>query len=252
MISEGSAGTVFLGYYFGTPVAIKKLFALADNQKHLVAREFAMLTGVNHPNIVQFLGICDHSSGIYLITEYIEHGDLFDLLVFSGSSIDWKTKAKISLQIAQACYYLHGKSIIHRDLKSQNVLIAEGNKVKLCDLGLATVIENNKRMTVCGTNEWMAPEIALEDKYDERVDVFSFGIVMVELINQRPPPRRKIEERLAFDVGGFLSGIPTDTPKELAQLVVDCCKFNSKERPSFKDIVPRLRSLVNSLPDPDE
>ncbi|PRP89769.1 LISK family protein kinase [Planoprotostelium fungivorum] len=252
MVSEGSAGSVYLGYYFGTPVAIKKLFALADNQKHLVAREFAMLTGVNHPNIVQFLGICDHSTGIYLITEYIEHGDLFDLLVFSGQPLDWKTKGKISLQIAQACYYLHGKNIIHRDLKSQNVLIGEGQKVKLCDLGLATVVENNKRMTICGTNEWMAPEITMEDVYDEKVDVFSFGIVMVELINQRPPPRRRIDERLAFDVKGFLSTIPEDTPRELAQLVVDCCKFSSKERPSFKEIVPRLRNLVNNLPDPDE
>ncbi len=83
-----------------------------------------MLQEVNHPNVVQFLGICDHSSGIYLITEYVEHGDLFDLLVFGDSDIGWKNKVKIGLQTAQAVFYLHSRNIIHRDLKSQNVILA--------------------------------------------------------------------------------------------------------------------------------
>jgi serine/threonine protein kinase len=65
---------VYIGYYFGTPVAVKRLFTIGPDQKHLVERELAMLVGVNHPNIVHFLGLCDHETGIYLITEYVEHG----------------------------------------------------------------------------------------------------------------------------------------------------------------------------------
>jgi len=247
VVSSGSAGEVFLGYYFGTPVAIKKLFQLASDQKHLVEREYAMLTEVNHPNIVQFLGLCDHETGIYLITEYVEHGDLFDLLVFSDIKIDWKTKIKIALQTAQAVFYLHSRDIIHRDLKSQNILIGEKYKVKLCDLGLATVLENNKRTTVCGTNEWMAPEIMTKESYDSKIDVFSFGIVLQELITNSPPPKREISKMLKFDVDRFIETVPEECPEVLAKLVIDCTKFNSEERPSFKEIVSHLRKLSDVL-----
>jgi len=251
LVSTGSAGEVYLGYYFGTPVAIKKLFAVPNDQRYLVQREFSMLQGVNHPNIVQFLGICDHSSGIYLITEYVEHGDLFDLIVFEKKQISWKVKVKIALQIAQACYYLHSKNIIHRDLKSQNVLIGDNYKVKLCDLGLATMIERSRRMTVCGTNEWMAPEIVLNEIYDYKVDIFSFGIVCTELITNEPPRKREIDNRLAFDIEQFQQRVPPACPVEFLSIVFDCTRENPSNRCSFKEIVPKLRNLMNSLPDED-
>jgi len=210
-----------------------------------------MLTEVNHPNIVQFLGICDHESGIYLITEYVEHGDLFDLLIFGGHPIGWKTKTKIAIQVAQAVYYLHSRKIIHRDLKSQNVLIGENMKIKLCDLGLATVMEVAKRMTVCGTNEWMAPEILLQDNYDNKVDVFSFGIVLTELVTCQPPKKRDIGNMLKFDSEGFMKELPEGCPEEFAQIILDCCKSTPGERPEIKEIVGRLRKLLSDLPDDD-
>jgi len=249
VVSSGSAGEVYLGYYFGTPVAIKKLFALAPDQKHLVSREFSILQGVNHPNIVQFLGICDHTSGIYLITEYVEHGDLFDLLIFGERDIGWKQKVKIALQVGTAVYYLHTRNIIHRDLKSQNVLIGESMKVKLCDLGLATMIENRRRITVCGTDEWMAPEIVLADTYDSKVDVFSFGIVITEMITNQPPKKREFQNKLMFDEERFRGGLPEDCPEEFAQIAVDCTRFEPNDRPSFKEIVARLKKLLDTIPE---
>lgn len=84
-----------------------------------------LFSDVKHPNIVQFLGIASNENELFLVTEYVEHGDLFDLLIFNSEKIQdrWDIKVKIAFQIAQACYYLHGKNIIHRDLKSQNVLV---------------------------------------------------------------------------------------------------------------------------------
>jgi len=246
-ISEGSAGEVFLGYYLGTPVAIKKLFQLVEEQKHLVMREYSMLKNVNHPNIVQFLGLCDDVSGVYLVTEYVEQGDLFDLLIFGDKNLDWKIKVKIGLQIAQACLYLHSKQVIHRDLKSQNVLVAENFKVKLCDLGLATLIENQKRTTVCGTDQWMAPEITFSDSYDYKIDVFSFGMVLTELIFQQPPAKRSFQQRLAFDDANFKAQVPQNCPQLLTDLVLECCRYDPTKRPTFKEIVPRLRELMESL-----
>eukprot|EP01116_Phalansterium_solitarium_P020004 TRINITY_DN5774_c0_g1_i2.p1 TRINITY_DN5774_c0_g1~~TRINITY_DN5774_c0_g1_i2.p1 ORF type:complete len:747 (-),score=170.94 TRINITY_DN5774_c0_g1_i2:322-2562(-) len=249
LISQGSAGEVYLGYWFGVPVAIKKLYQLPPEQRHLVAREYAMLRDVNHPNIVQFLGLCDHSTGIYLVTEYVQHGDLFDLLVFSEKKIGWKTKVKIALQIAQACTYLHSRQILHRDLKSQNVLIGENYTVKLCDLGLATVIAHKQRMTMCGTDEWMAPEIAVAESYGHKIDVFSFGIVLVELITARPPSKRRIDEMFAFNEKAFLKAVPDSCPEEFVALVLQCTKFNPSDRLEFKEVASKLRTLHNSLED---
>eukprot|EP01119_Soliformovum_irregulare_P005229 TRINITY_DN1681_c0_g1_i2.p1 TRINITY_DN1681_c0_g1~~TRINITY_DN1681_c0_g1_i2.p1 ORF type:complete len:534 (+),score=163.16 TRINITY_DN1681_c0_g1_i2:45-1646(+) len=217
VVSEGSTGEVWLGFYFGTPVAIKKLTQVDEAEKYKIEREYNILKDINHPNIVQFLGICDHKY-IHLVTEYIEHGDLFDLVNFGeGKTLDWSIKTRIILQIAQSVYYLHCKNVIHRDLKSQNILLGDNYKVKLCDLGLATVLDAKqvKRLTQCGTNEWLAPEIAFADNYDSKVDVFSFAIVMTELICCAPPAKRTLEDQFKFDEQGFLDSAPQGCPKEL-------------------------------------
>jgi len=254
LVSTGSSGEIYLGYYFGTPVAIKKFFHIEEEKRGHIEREYMLLKGIVHPNIVQFLGLCNHSTGIYLVTEYVEHGDLFDLLIFGeGKTLDWDIRVKIALEIAQACYYMHSKNVIHRDLKSQNVLLGENYKVKLCDLGLATVLETKKHMTMgVGTNEWMAPEIGLQETYDNKVDVFSFAIVMTEIIRCKPPAKRAIKEQIRFNEEGFLAEVPPGCPPDFAKLVLDCSKFSPSDRPPFKEIVPRLRQLSDSLKEKEE
>jgi len=127
-------------------------------------------------------------------------------------------------------------------------LIGENHKVKLCDLGLATLVEHSKkRTTICGTNEWMAPEIMLQPEYDNKVDVFSFGIVLQELITNQPPPKREITKMLTFDIELFSSSVPEDCPESFAELVLDCTKFKPEDRPSFKEIVGKLRKIHDSV-----
>lgn len=245
VISSGIAGEVYLGYYFGTPVAIKKLF-LEPTEVAQVESEYKMLKDLHHPNIVQFLGLCLHETGIYLVTEYVEHGDLFDLITFGDVDMTWAEKNKIALQIAQACHYLHSKNIIHRDLKSLNVLVGDGFKVKLCDLGLAAVLES-RRTTICGTNQWMAPEVMIGEPYDFKADVFSFGIVLTELITNKPPENRSITTGFQFEAASFKARLPADCPPALASIVLDCTKADAEKRPSFRDVLLRLRNLQNEL-----
>jgi len=245
MISAGSSGEIYLGYYYGTAVAIKKFLSLDQEQRDQIQREYMLLRGCSHPNIIQFLGFCNHSTGVYLITEYVEHGDLFDLLIFGdGKELSWKIRMKIALQIAQACYYLHAKNIIHRDLKSQNILMSDNYKVKLCDLGLATIIAAQKRMTMgVGTNEWMAPEIGMNDGYTNKVDVFSFGIVLTELIRCKPPLKREFKKMMKFDEQAFINELPDDCPPSFSKLVLECTKFEPENRPTFKEITALLAEL---------
>jgi len=250
MISGGEAGEVYLGYYFGTPVAIKKLF-IDPSQHHLMQSEYSMLKDLHHPNIVQFLGLCIHDSGIYLVTEYVEHGDLFDLFIFGKATVSLKDKLKIGLQIAQACFYLHSKNIMHRDLKGLNVLLAENYKVKLCDLGLATVLDNQaaRRTTICGTDQWMAPEILMGDSYSFSADVFSFGIVLTEIITQQPPKSRSMLAGFGLDVEAFMANVPPDCPPDFVTIAVNCSDPLPEKRPNFKDIVTEIKRIMATVSD---
>jgi len=137
---------------------------------------------------------------------------------------------------------------MHRDLKGLNVLLGENFKVKLCDLGLATALEPKaRRTTICGTDQWMAPEILRGESYDFKADVFSFGIVITEIITQQPPKSRTFAQGFGLDVDSFKSLCPSDTPLELIQLAIDCAHTQPESRPTFRDIIPRLRYIGQNL-----
>eukprot|EP01111_Echinosteliopsis_oligospora_P017226 TRINITY_DN7393_c0_g1_i1.p1 TRINITY_DN7393_c0_g1~~TRINITY_DN7393_c0_g1_i1.p1 ORF type:complete len:499 (-),score=133.97 TRINITY_DN7393_c0_g1_i1:666-2162(-) len=176
MLGSGMFGEVYYGTYLGTPVAIKKLLQLDEDAKKLIARELIMLKQVRHPHVVQFLGMCVNETtpgheDIFFVTEFMDKGDLSDALFF-GDTLPWKAKVRIAMEVAMACYYMQRKNVIHRDLKSQNILITGDYRAKLCDLGLARVFDSRKhQQTFVGTDRWMAPEICSGQDYDYKVDV---------------------------------------------------------------------------------
>ena len=124
---------------------------------------------------MQFIGICRHEGSILLVTEFVPGGNLRGLLS-SSRELSWRRRVNFALNIAKALAYLHSRKIIHRDLKSENLLLDENMKIKLCDFGFARkhVDEKRVKMTLCGTAEWMAPEIVLGLGYDNKVDVFRY------------------------------------------------------------------------------
>jgi len=255
-LGEGNFGAVFKGEYIGTKVAIKKLFYVDDEfmQKY-IEREMDTLTAIHHPNIVQLMGICIESDDVYIITEFINGGDLHKRLLDSSVKLGWPEKISYCRDIALAMTYLHSKGIMHRDLKSHNLLIGEGGKVKVCDFGLARSEssggdDKNHQKTIVGTHEWMAPEIAMGQNYDKSADVFSFAMVMHEIISRGDPPPRKLVEGFQFKPEVHKPNIPSDTPAELWQILVECASGTPKDRPQFKDIVKRLSTLADAQPPP--
>jgi len=251
LIGKGNFGEVYKGVYLGTDVAIKKLFFVDDDfmQKY-IEREMDTLTCLNHPNIVQLMGLCIGMDDMYIITEFIKGGDLRSKLKDKSIEMDWKLRVSILKDIALAMNYLHAKDIIHRDLKSHNLLVGDDWRVKVCDFGLARTApkgeEQKGGMTIVGTNEWMAPEVAIGDTYDNSADVFSFGMVIYELITRDKPPVRK-PPIYTFQPEKFKAAIPADTPPALWDLLCQCTATEPKERLAFPAIVQKLKDIYDSL-----
>jgi serine/threonine protein kinase len=122
---------------------------------------------------------------LYIITEYCQGGDLLSLLLENGSkSLSWKFRLKLALDAALAKHHLHAKNFIHRDIKSENFLIDKNYRCKLTDFGLSREVADPltpNRMTICGTKEYTAPEMHFDSEYTSAVDIFSYGMVLVEV-----------------------------------------------------------------------
>lgn len=246
-IGKGNFGEVYKGTYCGLDVAVKKLYFVDDDfmQKY-IEREMDTLTGIHHPNIVQLMGLCIETNDMFIVTEYVSGGDLRSKLKDKSVEMDWNLITRLALDIALAMNYLHAKGLMHRDLKSHNLLVGENWKIKVCDFGLARKEEGGDFMTIVGTNEWMAPEVAMGEKYGKSADVFSYGMVLAELLSRDKPPERKLIKGYAFEKDDFEQLIPADTPPDLWDLLCDCAAFEPDERPTFAEIVSRLKNLSSN------
>jgi len=247
-IGGGNFGQVSYGTYFGTEVAIKQLLDVDDKDMHkYIEREMATLRDMRHPNVVQFMGLSRNGTEVFIITEYISGGDLRKLLKDETRELTWLLRARLATDCAYAMTFLHSKGLIHRDLKSNNLLVTENWKVKVCDFGFSRRVNKGELMTLCGTDEWMAPEVMCGDRYDEKADVFSFGMVMTELVTRKKPPLRKPATGFRFEVGPFQASAPPDCPKQFIELAIHCSEQMPENRPHFKDVLPRLKALVAEL-----
>ena len=213
------------GLYCGTPVAIKQLFDCQNTiVKKLMKREISALRSMRHPNIVQFMGTCEHEGAVYIITEFVDGGTLWNRLKDQRIQLSWSDRIRYSIDICQAILYLHKKRFIHRDLKSKNMLIdRQSRRLKLCDFGFARTVGDEKKakfMTKTGTGLWMAPEIIMGLAYSEKADIFSFGTILLEVICREKPPLRVPNDHFGFNIPTMKQKFPRDTPPQLAELFV--------------------------------
>lgn len=255
-LGSGSSSEVWLGKYQHTLVAVKRQ-KYKDHGKNLeFRREIALLSALRHPNLVTFMGICVDPP-LSIVTEYCGGGDLFKLLhkkltIF----ISWGQKLQILQEIAKGMIFLHYKKFIHRDLKSLNILLGkepsdpnERLQVKIADFGLSRQISENEFMSgQIGTCHWMAPEVLQASKYNLKADVYSFGILMYEVIARQLPykglknediRRKVISEQFRPDVESICPGCP----RRLKALMVACWNANCDKRPGFTAILDILSSI---------
>lgn len=189
---QGASGAVYLAESVADnqKVAIKQMDLNVQPRKELIITEILVMKDSQHKNIVNFLdSYLRGNSDLWVIMEYMEGGSLTEVIENNGFKLTERQIATICFESLKGLQHLHKKHIIHRDIKSDNVLLDAKGNVKITDFGFCAKLtdQKNKRATMVGTPYWMAPEVVKQKEYDEKVDVWSLGIMTIEMIEGEPP-----------------------------------------------------------------
>uniref|UniRef100_A0A8C1ZWB8 RAF proto-oncogene serine/threonine-protein kinase n=1 Tax=Cyprinus carpio TaxID=7962 RepID=A0A8C1ZWB8_CYPCA len=260
-IGSGSFGTVHKGKWHGdVAVKILKVTNPTPEQFEAFRNEVAVLRKTRHVNILLFMGYMTKDN-LAIVTQWCEGSSLYKHLHVQETNFQMFQLIDIARQTAQGMDYLHAKNIIHRDMKSNNIFLHEGLTVKIGDFGLATVKArwsgSQQVEQTSGSILWMAPEvIRMQDcnPYSFQSDVYSFGIVLFELMTgELPYSQIANRDQIIYMVGrGYLSPdlskLYKSCPKAMKRLVADCIKKSKDERPLFPQILSSIELLQHSLP----
>ncbi|KAM3321239.1 serine/threonine-protein kinase STY13 [Capsicum chacoense] len=255
--AQGSFGKIYTGTYNGEDVAIKLLERpehdpeKADFMEKQFQKEITMLATLKHPNIVRFIGACRKSMVWCIVTDYARGGSVRQFLSSrQNRAVPLKLAVKQALDVARGMEYVHSQHLIHRDLKSDNLLIAADKSIKIADFGVARIEVLNEEMTPeTGTYRWMAPEMIQHRPYTQKVDVYSFGIVLWELVTGLLPFQNMTAVQAAFNVvnKGLRPTIPTDCLPVLSDIITCCWDANSDKRPTFSEVVKMLEAAETEI-----
>lgn len=230
-----------------------KMNKLSSNRANML-KEVQLMNRLSHPNILRFMGVCVHQGQLHALTEYINSGNLEQLLD-SNQHLSWTVRVKLAQDLALGLAYLHSKGIFHRDLTSKNCLIKSeegGYSAIVADFGLAEKIPDysggGDKLAVVGSPYWMAPEVLRDEHYNETADVFSYGIILCEIIAriQADPDYLPRTENFGLDYDSFQNMVG-DCPQDFLQLTFNCCNMDPKLRPTFIDIVKQLEEILLRL-----
>nr|DAD42619.1 TPA_asm: hypothetical protein HUJ06_000849 [Nelumbo nucifera] len=272
ILGRGGYGTVYKGILPDNRlVAIKKSKIVDETQIEQFINEVIILSQINHRNVVKLLGCCLETEVPLLVYEFVTNGTLFHHIHEEGSksSLSWEKRLSIAAQTASALAYLHSAAsppIIHRDIKSTNILLDDNYMAKVSDFGASRLVPLNQTQfttLVQGTMGYLDPEYFHTSQLTEKSDVYSFGVVLVELLTgrqalsfDRPEQERnlaihfvtlmkedKVDEILEDRVVNECS---RDQLREVTMLAKRCLKLNGEERPTMKEVAIELEGLRRS------
>ncbi|OQR83716.1 protein kinase [Achlya hypogyna] len=260
LLAQGANGQVFLGTYLGQQVAVKTMLPGQHNAHEMftIVHEIGILSRLHHPSIVQFVGVCmaARQDDVMFLVEYMDQGDLRDRLVHSSpQAMPWSglEKPAIAAQVVAGLVYLHAQDIIHRDLKSRNILLQTGGGAKISDFGAARPVSTTHTMTRgVGTYRWMAPEVLSENQYSVAADIFSFGILLTELdthmipytdVKSKKSGAPLVDTAIVSMViaGAIQPTVRSDCPYWLQELIMQCIATDPSLRPTAQAIVARFQ-----------
>ncbi|KAJ8767007.1 hypothetical protein K2173_012516 [Erythroxylum novogranatense] len=256
-VASGSYGDLFKGTYCSQEVAIKVLKPerINSDMQREFAQEVFIMRKVRHKNVVQFIGACTKPPSLCIVTEFMSGGSVYDYLHKHKGVFKLPFLLKVAIDVSKGMSYLHQNNIIHRDLKAANLLMDENEVVKVADFGVARVKAQSGVMTAeTGTYRWMAPEVIEHKPYDHKADVFSFGIVLWELLTGKIPYEYLTPLQAAVGVvqKALRPTIPRHTNPKLAELLEKCWQQDPARRPDFSEITVILQQLAKQVADEGE
>ncbi|KAG6433651.1 hypothetical protein SASPL_105266 [Salvia splendens] len=246
-VGQGSCGTVYHALWYGSDVAVKVFsrHEYSDDTISSFRQEVSLMKRLRHPNILLFMGAVMSPERLGIVTD----GSLFRLLQKSAAKLEWKRRIHMALDIARGMNYLHHHNppIVHRDLKSSNLLVDRNWTVKVGDFGLSRLKNETYLLTKTGkgTPQWMAPEVLCNEPADEKSDIYSFGVILWELITQKIP-WENLNSMQVIGAVGFMNqrlDIPDNVDGEWASIIQSCWDSEPHSRPSFQELVDKLKEM---------
>ncbi|KAM6907217.1 LIM domain kinase 1-like [Xenentodon cancila] len=260
----------------GEVMVMKELIRFDEETHMTFLKEVKVMRCLDHPNVLKFIGLFYKDKRIHFVSEYIQGGTLRETIIKMDKDFPWNTRVGYAKDIAAGMAYLHCMNVIHRDLNSFNCLVRENQSVVVADFGLARLVteeknpsktsslerpakgtlselrkpDRRKRYTVVGNPYWMAPEMIHGKSYDERVDIFSFGIMICEIIGKvsADPDDLPRTNDFGLNVVSFLNQYhPPGCPSAFLPLAALCCDLDADKRPPFSKLEEWLDNLLMHL-----
>ncbi|PIM99147.1 Tyrosine kinase [Handroanthus impetiginosus] len=253
-IGQGSFAVVYRGVWNGSDVAVKVYCGNQYNEDTLLdyKKEIDIMRKLRHPNVLLFMGAVCTEEKLAIVTEYMTRGSLFKTLHRNGQSLDIRRRLRMAIDVARGMNYLHHRNppIVHRDLKSSNLLVDKSWTVKVGDFGLSKLKDATflTARSGRGTPQWMAPEVLRNEPSTEKSDVFSFGVILWELMTERIP-WSNLNFLEVVGVVGFMDGrldLPENIDPQVSSLISQCWRSNPEDRPSFEEIIRKMTDIVHA------
>jgi len=259
-IGFGSSGKVFVGLYKGIQVAIKVLTSQFNTDVEEFKKEIEIMKDLDSPYTVKLYGATTHPS-LCMVMEYCANGSLYSLLK-KNQSLTWDRLLSYSQDMARGMVFLHNAQIVHRDLKSLNLLVTQEFNIKVADFGLSRHVKPSNMDTfkkLCGTFAYCAPEVFNGGTCTDKSDVFSMGIVIWEFLyvamtNTYEDPYS--EFNISYDYSliyqtsrGLRPNIPKDTPQLIVELYLECVNGDPESRPSSLDVANQIDEIKRIFKD---